>query len=58
MRIGYILGQFPVLSETFILNELIELINKGHEAFIFSLAEPQEQLIHPELREYKLLWKN
>jgi len=36
MRIGYILLQFPVVSETFIMNELIELIHKGREVYIFT----------------------
>ena len=57
MRIGYILWQFPVLSETFILNELIELTNKGQEVYIFSLTQPQEEIVHPEVKKYGLLEK-
>jgi len=55
MRIGYILLQFPVVSETFIMNELIELINKGQEVYVFSLIRPKEQVVHPEVKEYRLL---
>ncbi|MCK4732669.1 MAG: hypothetical protein KAT65_09455 [Methanophagales archaeon] len=39
MRIGYIVGGFPKLSETFVLNEIIELIKKGEDIFIFSSPE-------------------
>ena len=28
MRIGYVLGLFPKLSETFVLNEIVALKNK------------------------------
>lgn len=55
MRIGYILLQFPVVSETFIVNELAELTNKGHEIYVFSLLHPEEQIIHPEVEKYRLL---
>lgn len=55
MRIGYILLQFPVVSETFIMNELIELINRGHEIYVFSLIHPKEHVVHPEVKKYRLL---
>jgi Glycosyltransferase len=55
MRIGYILLQFPVVSETFIMNELIELINRGHEVYVFSLIHPKEHVVHPEVKKYGLL---
>jgi len=37
------------------MNELIELINRGHEVHIFSLIRPQGQIIHPEVEKYRLL---
>lgn len=39
------------------MNELIELINKGHEVYIFSLTQPQEQVVHSEVKKYGLLEK-
>lgn len=35
MRIAYILDTFPKLSETFILNEIIELIRNDHDVEVF-----------------------
>ena len=55
MRIGYVLGAFPRLSETFILTEIVELIKRGHEVFIFSLSRPRESIIYPEVFEYGLM---
>ena len=55
MRVGYILPVFPTLSETFILNELIELLAEGHEVYIFSLLRPKERIVQPEVQRYGLL---
>src|SRR5881275_2744503 len=39
-RIGYVLKMFPRLSETFILNEILELERQGLSLRIFSLKRP------------------
>src|SRR5213595_2268949 len=39
-RIGYVLKMFPRLSETFILNEILELERQGLALRIFSLKRP------------------
>jgi len=57
MNIGYILGMFPKISETFILNEIVELIRMGHKVHIFSIHRPQKSIVHPEVNEYHLLGK-
>lgn len=55
MRIGYVLLRFPVLSQTFIMNELIELTKQGHEVYIYSLSHAATEVVHPEVAKYKLL---
>jgi len=55
MKVGYILGQFPKLSETFILNEILELIRRGHDVYIFSLFNSKENIVQPEVEEYRVL---
>lgn len=45
-RIGYVLKRFPRLSETFILNEILELERQGVEVEIFSLLRPPEEPSH------------
>jgi len=57
MKIGYIIGAFPTLSESFVLNEIIELIDRGHEVHVFSILPPKEDLHHKEVDEYNLLSK-
>ncbi|MEN9519388.1 MAG: hypothetical protein RLZZ381_1976, partial [Cyanobacteriota bacterium] len=35
MRIAFLVDQFPSLSETFILNQITGLIDRGHEIDIY-----------------------
>ena len=57
MRIAIIASTFPKLSETFILNQITGLCNRGHEVSIFSRFKPTESLAHPDVAKYKLLEK-
>ncbi len=56
-RIGYVLKRFPRLSETFILNEILELERQGAAVQIYSLIDvsvlPAESLQHQFVRELK-----
>jgi len=45
-RIGYLLKVFPRLSETFILNEVLELERQGVDLRIYSMNEPREPVTH------------
>lgn len=45
-RVGYIIKMFPRLSETFILNEVLELEKQGLPLHIFSLKRPVERVLH------------
>ncbi|WP_089649611.1 glycosyltransferase family 4 protein [Halobacterium hubeiense] len=54
MQILYVVGQFPKLSESFIINELYELEKRGHDVSIFSLSLPDEEITHEELKQMDL----
>lgn len=41
MNIGYVVTTFPSLTESFVLNEVSELIRRGVNVHIFSLSEPE-----------------
>jgi colanic acid/amylovoran biosynthesis glycosyltransferase len=47
--IAYILKMYPRLSETFILNELLELERQGVRLRIFSLQEPNDGIVHGDI---------
>jgi colanic acid/amylovoran biosynthesis glycosyltransferase len=55
MRIAFLVDQFPTLSETFILNQITGLINRGHEVDIFSDRPGNISKIHPDVERYQLL---
>src|SRR5262249_21417254 len=50
MKLAYLVKTFPRLSETFILNEILELERQGLELHIFSLKRPADPAREPESR--------
>lgn len=53
MRLAFVLTEFPTLSETFILNQITGLIDRGHEVEIHA-SKPLEIKAHPEYFSYGL----
>lgn len=53
LRVGYFVKMYPRLSETFILNEILELERRGVEVIIFALRKPNEGRFHPQVAEIK-----
>jgi len=54
MKIAFIVGEFPRLSETFILNHITGLLDLGCEVEIFSEFDPKEKKVHPDVEKYRL----
>src|SRR5260370_26586967 len=48
VTVGYVLKMFPRLSETFILNEILELERQGVAWRVFSLKRPVEKVSHAQ----------
>ena len=42
IKLAYILLEFPKISETFILEELLELNNRGHDVTIYTIRPNRE----------------
>ena len=42
MKVAYVLGRFPVVSETFVAGEIREMERLGHEVRVFALGEGDE----------------
>lgn len=55
IKIAFIVGYFPVISETFILNQIIGLIARGHEVTIFATKPIETNKVHPDVEKYNLL---
>jgi colanic acid/amylovoran biosynthesis glycosyltransferase len=55
MRIAFIVIQFPALSETFILNQITGLLDRGHEIDIYAYSPRNDPAVHAEVGKYDLL---
>ena len=54
MKIAFIVGEFPVLSETFILNQITGLIDRGHSVDIYADAAGDWSKLHGDVIDYDL----
>ena len=57
MKVAFLVGKFPVLSESFILNQISGLLDRGHEVDIYALDGPSGHTskVHPIVEKYNLL---
>jgi len=57
MKIALIVPEFPSLSQTFVLNQITGLIDRGHQVEIFAERADNQVKIHGDISKYKLLQK-
>ncbi len=55
MKIAFIVGGFPKISETFILNQITGLVDLGHDVRVFANRRPAESVAHPDVERYGLV---
>lgn len=55
MRIAFITADFPALSETFIVDHITGLIDRGHTVDIFADGARDTEILHPAVEKYGLL---
>lgn len=54
MNVAFVVAGFPSLSETFILNQITGLLDRGIHVEIFAQFNPKEKKIHPDIKKYDL----
>ncbi|MFD2246070.1 glycosyltransferase [Pontibacter ruber] len=57
LKIAYCLSFFPALSETWLFNQLADLMDDGHEVTIFSIGQPEDYTRHHIIEKYDMLFK-
>ena len=57
MRIAFFLNSFPETSETFILNQITGLIDRGHSVDIYAFKHNKSAISHSKIHQYNLLEK-
>ena len=55
MNIAIVVGSFPQLSETFVINHIISLIDAGHKVTIFTTHINKEPTQHKVVKNYSLI---
>lgn len=55
MRIAVVVSRFPVLSETFIIEQLSGLVERGHDVTVHSLGPGDPDLDHPLIQRHGLM---
>ncbi|HEY9479552.1 MAG TPA: glycosyltransferase [Gemmatimonadaceae bacterium] len=55
MRIAVLVGAFPTVSETFILNQVTGLLDRGHDVRIFAGKMGNPEVIHSDIVTYGLM---
>jgi len=55
MKIAFIVGTFPALSETFVLNQITGMLDRGHDVDIYARRKVEFQKMHSDVNSYKLL---
>lgn len=57
MRVAVVPFNFPVFSETFVLNIVSGLLERGHEVDILPLirSDEKQRAVHPAVVQYDLL---
>lgn len=55
MRIAVLLSEFPNLSETFVLDQITGLVERGHELDIYADRCGNMSAVHADIERYRLL---
>ena len=55
LNIAIVVGSFPTVSETFIINQITALIDKGHKVKIFAFHRGESNILHHKILNYKLI---
>jgi len=55
MRIAFLLNVFPRTSETFIIGQIVGLIERGHHVDIFACYRNGDEPVHPQVNKHRLI---
>lgn len=51
MKIAFIINMFPQLSQSFVVNQIIGLLDLGYDVQIFANYNPKEKRTHGDVEE-------
>lgn len=54
LKIAFVVGSFPQVSETFIIDQVVGLLERGHQVTIFSLRRGEDKAVSDKYFKYAL----
>jgi len=54
MKVAFVIGSFPAISETFIINQVADLYDQGVEVEIFSFRRGNHENISQRFFDYQM----
>ncbi|MCA8977996.1 MAG: glycosyltransferase [Planctomycetes bacterium] len=54
MKVAFVTWKFPALANTFILNEIVEVLRRGFEVAIYSIDRSGDRVVHDDVGRYSL----
>jgi colanic acid/amylovoran biosynthesis glycosyltransferase len=54
MKIAFIVSEFPSITQTFVLNQITGLLDRGHEVTIYARFDGNQPTIHADVERYHL----
>ncbi|MCK8479566.1 glycosyltransferase [Psychroserpens algicola] len=57
LKIAFVVGTFPVVSQTFIVNQINALIDEGHDVNLYAYKKGELHTLHTSLHKHNLLNK-
>ncbi|MGB3295625.1 MAG: glycosyltransferase [Phormidesmis sp.] len=55
LKVAFVVSRFPVLSETFVVNQATGLLDRGYDVDIYTEQLCDTQKVHPDVTRYGLL---
>jgi colanic acid/amylovoran biosynthesis glycosyltransferase len=55
MRIAFVVSGFPAVSETFVVDKITGVLDRGHEAAIYAHRINESKVVHPAVSRYGLM---
>jgi colanic acid/amylovoran biosynthesis glycosyltransferase len=55
LKIAFFVSEFPALSETFIVNQIVDIKSRGHSVHIYASSRSRDAIIHDEVLAHGLM---
>ncbi len=55
MNVAFIVYKFPYLSQSFILSQVVGLLERGHTVHIYAIEHGGQEKVHPDVIKYGLM---